>query len=433
MTRAIHRYFVYLLLAAALPLASCGKSQETGSGGGGEGATKLLLLDTGIEEVNQNTWRAAIANFEKNNPGATVDFRPYKDDDYSQGGMLIAALTSETPPDVYFEWAWAAVARDAKNGHALDLTPFITPEFKVIIDEHSWAGTDYDGKTYMIPAAFEVANLIYYRRQTLADHGIAVPQTWEEFLEACKKLKAAGVTPIFQGNQAAWPCGNWASEIASRYLGVEGYREAGAVPPARPLTDDGFVQAVTRLAELRDAGAFNSDINTLNDNEGMAHFVSGQGAFIFAGSWVVDQLLEAGGAEAFGVFRTPKLPGEPEGNNYMLANSTGYMIHAKTKNPELAFALLEELVAPEVQRIRIEGGLNTTNAAVMKEISAPMQQAVLDELAKADEWIAAPDISWNRYTAERFYEAVKQVVGGEAEPAAALESAARDVAAATKK
>ncbi|MBI1785209.1 hypothetical protein HYR69_08695 [Candidatus Sumerlaeota bacterium] len=105
------------------------------------------------------------------------------------------------------------------------------------------------------------------------------------------------------------------------------------------------------------------------------------------------------------------------------------MINSKTHDKELAFDLLRHLMSLDVQKVRIEGGLNSTLLDGQKEIKAPLQLRVLEVLNQGGEWVAAPDISWNRFTAERFYEAVKQVVGGEAEPLAALQAAERDVAA----
>ncbi len=411
-------------------ISGCGKQGEGREGkSDAPGKSKILLLDTGIEEVNQKTWHAAIARFEKSHPGATVDFRPSKDDDYSQGGILIAALRSKNPPDVYFEWAWSAVARDAGNGTALDLTPFISEEIESYVEPRAWAGTKFNGKTYMLPAAFEVANFLFYRKKTLTDQGIEPPKTWEDFIAACKKLKESGVQPIFQGNQAAWPAGNWASELSVCYLGLDHYQEAGLNPPKTRLTDPGFVKALTLMKQLKEIGAFNSDVNTLNDNEGLARFTGGEGAFTFAGSWILDQLTETGGAEVYGILPRPQLPDQPPNSRYILANSAGYMINTKTPKPELAFDLLRELLTLDVQRIRVQGGLNSIHPDAQKEIDSPMQRTVLATLREGGEWVAAPDISWNRFTAERFYEAVKQVVGGEAEPPAALQAAERDVAA----
>lgn len=419
--------FPILVLVAAFGCGGKEKGkEETGS------KTKLLLLDTGIEEVNRNTWKAAIASFEKAHPDAKIEFRPYKDDDYSQGGVLMAALHGQTPPDVYFEWAWTSARRDGSNGTALDLTPFITPEFKAKTVPQAWAGTQFEGKTFLIPMAYDFANLIFYRKKPLEANGIQPPKTWQEFLDACKKLKAAGLQPIFQGNQGAWPAGNWASEMAGCYLGAEKYQQAGEKPARTPLTDPGFIQAVTRLKELRELGAFNSDINTLNDNEGMAHYMNGEGVFIFAGSWVLDQLGEAGGEKEFGILPRPSLPGELPGKRYALANSSGYMIQAKTKRPDLAYDLLQHYFSLPTQRVRVAGGLSTTNLEAQKEIASPMQKEVLKLLDEHDEWIAAPDISWNRYTAERFYEAVKQVLDGGIEPMAALQAAQQDVERASK-
>ncbi|MBI3735199.1 extracellular solute-binding protein, partial [Candidatus Sumerlaeota bacterium] len=191
-----------LALIAGASFFSCGGSEE---GARSTGQKRILLYDTGIEEVNQRMWHTAIDRFEKAHPGVKVDFKPYKDDEYSQGGILIAALRSKTPPDVYFEWAWSGVERDAANGTSIDISPYLKPEFSEKFAPQAWAGAKYKEKPYLLPMTFEVANLIFYRKKALADHGIEPPKTWEEFLSVCKKLKGAGIQPIFQGNQAGWP------------------------------------------------------------------------------------------------------------------------------------------------------------------------------------------------------------------------------------
>ncbi len=423
-----------LLIACLMPFAlGCGKSEE---GSKTEVAqktgkkTRILLLDTGIEDANKKVWGAAIKSFESAHPDAKVDLEVHKDDDYSQGGLLISRLGSDTPPDVYFEWSWAAVARDANStkNKALDLTSYITPEWRATFESGSWSGTDFDGKTYMIPIGADAANLIFYKKKVLADHGIEPPKTWDEFVAACKKLREAGIDPIFQGNQGAWVCGNWAAEIAVSYMGLDKYRKAGTKPPQTKLSDPDFVKAVSLLKQLYDARAFNSDLNTLDDREGMAHFTQGPAAFTFAGSWVLDVLGENGGDAVFAILPRPQLPGEPAGPRMILANSAGYMVCSKTARPDLAFDLLKHLMKPEVQRFRILGGLNSANIEAQKEITSPLQLAVQKVLKESPQWVAAPDISWERYTAERFYQAVKEVVSGAAEPQAALEEADRDVA-----
>lgn len=425
--------FALLAPLVALAIACGGGGEEAGSGGGADGGApsgkkRLLVYDTGIEPVNRAAWAEAERIFEAAHPDIDVDVKAFKDDDYSQGGKLIAALRSRTPPDIYFEWTWAAVTRDAKNGNALDLTDRIDADLRAALDPKTFAGTDHEGRTYMIPGAFDVANLIFYRKATLAEHGIEPPKTWEEFVAACAKLKTAGVVPIHQGNLAAWPAGNWAAELSAVYLGLDRYRQAGENPPRVLLTDDGFVQALERLKELRDAGAFNPDIDTLNDNEGIAGFASGSGAFIFAGAWVLDSLTEAG-IDDFGVIQRPALPGAPEGPRYLLANATGYMVNSKCPIPDLAVELIRNYNSYEAQIPRVKGGLNSCNIKAQSEAQSALRAEVLGILDASEAWVAAPDISWERYTAERFYAAVKEVVNGSKEPREALEAAAADVAA----
>lgn len=417
--------------AAALALAmalGCGSGDKSGASG-----KEIIVYDTGIEAANRAAWAEALRLFKSAHPDVAVKHKPIKDDDYSQGGQLIAALRSKHPPDIYFEWTWASVRRDGSNGVARDLTPYLDDAFKATLDPRSFAGATYEGKTFMIPFSFDVANLIYYRKKPLEERGIAVPETWEQFVEACRRLQADGVLPILQGNQGNWVAGNWTSDMAACYMGLPAFEGAGENPPTTPLASPGFVKAVTRLKELRDAKAFNDDVNSLNDTEAMAQYVGGKGVFLINGSWAIDQLTEHGGGDVYGVMARPRLPEEPVDEKLILANASGYMVHSRAENPEMMVEIIKTFVSPEVQKIRTKAGLNTSSIEAAKTITSPLQIRSQEILSNSGGWVAAPDISWKeRYTAERLYEAVRYVIGGEAEPLEALQAADRDIKAKLK-
>lgn len=61
-----------------------------------------------------------------------------------------------------------------------------------------------DGKAYTFPIATGISGMIY-NKALFADAGIAeVPTTWDELLDACAKLQAAGYQPFSVGIKDAW-------------------------------------------------------------------------------------------------------------------------------------------------------------------------------------------------------------------------------------
>ena len=58
-----------------------------------------------------------------------------------------------------------------------------------------------DGNIYSVPVNIHRANVLWYNPKVLADNGVAVPTTMEEWFAAMDTLKAAGVTPLALGEQ----------------------------------------------------------------------------------------------------------------------------------------------------------------------------------------------------------------------------------------
>ena len=61
----------------------------------------------------------------------------------------------------------------------------------------------YPGRTSVLPYSVMAASVIY-NKQIFADNDVEVPETWDDFLAVCEKLKAAGVDPIYSTFKDAW-------------------------------------------------------------------------------------------------------------------------------------------------------------------------------------------------------------------------------------
>ena len=61
----------------------------------------------------------------------------------------------------------------------------------------------YDGETYAIPSQIAYATM-FYNKDIFAQYDLAVPTTYEEFLNVCTVLKENGITPIAMEASEAW-------------------------------------------------------------------------------------------------------------------------------------------------------------------------------------------------------------------------------------
>ena len=70
---------------------------------------------------------------------------------------------------------------------------------------------------------------IWYSKDLFAQAGITeAPTTWEELIDACQKLKDAGIAPIAVGAKDAWPAAHWYYWLSLRICSPDVYEESMA-------------------------------------------------------------------------------------------------------------------------------------------------------------------------------------------------------------
>lgn len=59
--------------------------------------------------------------------------------------------------------------------------------------------------THIIPYVANAAGVLY-NRDMFVEHGWEIPQTWDEMLQLCDKIKAEGIMPFYFGFKDTWTC-----------------------------------------------------------------------------------------------------------------------------------------------------------------------------------------------------------------------------------
>ena len=220
-------------------------------GGTAFGQTELTIAHAMTGGTDREAFDAIVTAFEEQNPDITVR-QIVQDDDLDQDAGLITLLQSNDPPDIYFQWGGALVARDAAAGYAADLSEALAQDgWGESFVDAAWsapAGTTYESGIYLIPNTLDVTTALWYNVDLFEEHGVAVPQTWAELVSASATLAENGVTPIILGNQEYWPLGNWAGHITARVVGMERFDAAFRLQ--EPFNQPAFVDAFERIAEL---------------------------------------------------------------------------------------------------------------------------------------------------------------------------------------
>lgn len=137
-------------------------------------------------------YKKAIAAFEKAK-SVKVTIQTFQWPDLQQ--KLTADFLSGMTPDIAEEPGGFWATRFGDDGDIMALNSFLEKD-KGFLDDFVPAGLEVrqvNGKTYAIPMHLTMGGLIFANSKMLSKAGVEIPTTWEEFLEASKKIQASGV------------------------------------------------------------------------------------------------------------------------------------------------------------------------------------------------------------------------------------------------
>lgn len=126
---------------------------------------------------------------------------------------------------------------------------------------------------------------IWYNKKIFADNGITVPGTWDQLMADAAKLKAAGVQAFALDGKDGWPTSRLIGAYIYRSLGPDALQEVA--DGKAKLTDPGYVQAATAVADLAKAGYGGSHIGSIDYTTAQNEFVTGKAAMWYMGSWAL--------------------------------------------------------------------------------------------------------------------------------------------------
>ena len=142
----------------------------------------------------------------------------------------------------------------------------------------------FDGHYYAVPVNIHRANVVWYNKRVLDEHGIdpATLTSWDAFFEACDKLVAEGVSnPISLGDKGKWTDTHVLEQIIASE-GIDFYEDFVNGKTTSP-TDPKLVHALETFSKY--LGYVNPDHAALTWDEATARVITGEAAFNIMGDW----------------------------------------------------------------------------------------------------------------------------------------------------
>ena len=385
---------------------------------------KVLHIQSiqGIRDI----WKSAADEFEKSHPGVKVQFEYLENEAFK--AKLPTLLQSKDKPSVFHSWGGGVMKEQVQAGICQDITSAIGGEFK---DSFYPAGVQnfiVDGKSYGLPN--DVAPIVFWYNKELCQKAGVDPtkiKEWDDFLEAVKKCKAAGVTPIAAGGGDKWPLHFYPAMLMMRVLGKSGLEQVVSPDSKTGLADPGVLKAWKLYKDLCDLQPFQNGYQTAKFQDAGGFFHDGKAAFHLMGVWDLTEgransaTKKGLSNDQIGWFFLPEVKDGKGKANDIFASVDGWLVTKEAPKETVDF--FKVWLGKETQTKLAAAGLFIPMVkGTAASIQDPFLHAIAQEAEKTD-WIAiAMDQLLGPDTGRVFNDEAAAVAAGSATPDQAVKA-----------
>ena len=245
--------------------------------------TNVTVLHVSDNAGQKAIWEQIAKDYNAAHPGVNVQFK-YLENEAFKAKLPTMLQADKSRPDLFYSWGGGVMQAQDKAGFLKDITK----------DVASWeselAPTAVDafkvnGKVVGVP--FEVGEVVfYYNKKLFEKSGVKAEdiKTWDDFLGAVKKLKAAGITPLVVGAGEKWPMHFYYSYLVMRIGGEHALADAKAGKDGG-FKNATFVEAGKRLQELAALEPFQPGYLSTSHAQSAGIFGDGKAAMDLMGQW----------------------------------------------------------------------------------------------------------------------------------------------------
>jgi multiple sugar transport system substrate-binding protein/raffinose/stachyose/melibiose transport system substrate-binding protein len=363
-----------------------------------EAKTKTNIVHYYSGELGKKDMNTIIEKFNAQSEKCEVVDNTTGHEDFKT--QILVMLAGNNPPDVFSYWAGARVQFVVDSDALMELSDFWKAEkLGEVVSQGIQGSTQYNGGVYSIPQNFHYSGF-FYNPKTMEKAGITeMPETWDEFMDACEKLKAAGVAPIALGSMNRWPAQFFIDFLVSYTAGHE-YR-AKLQKGEAAFDDPEVMKAMELWKELIDKGYFYPDANAYDWTDAADQVASGEAGMTLMGTWITGYWDGLGftAVEDYDVFPFPII--DPAIPPATFASTDSWTIPADAKNADCAKEFIAWTLTPEMQLLWAKGqGALPASAKTDTSSFNPVMKKALDFISGGTMWLPAYDLSTTPPNAE---------------------------------
>jgi multiple sugar transport system substrate-binding protein len=378
----------------------------------GASAQEPIKLTIWSIDGDNGLYSTLAAEFDELNEDIVVEWRGVPFDDLVNEALR-AFATGQAPDVISLDNPDFALF--SSRGAMLDITERVANS--KIIDtsvyyEGPLASAMWDGKLYGVPKATNTIAL-FYNKDLMAKAGIEnPPQTWDELLNAARKLNdpannVYGLTWSAKGNEeGTFQFLPWIQMSGGSFEKVNG---------------PGAVKALELWKTILDEKLASQDVLTMGQWDSTGTFNAGNAAMAISGPWELGRMS----TDAKFDWGVTLLPTEVAGGDRSSAmGDFNWGIYANTQHPDEAFRAIEYFVEqtprlfPEFSNIPPRGDVPLPSTGDARKDAA---LAVFQEQLKYAQ-PRGPHPEWAKIS-KAIYDAMQAALTGQASPQEALDTA----------
>jgi len=232
-------------------------------------------------------WNQAIEEYMKTHPDVEIvqDITSHGEYQHVKSKTMLA---TDTLPELFLINSMD-MRSAVRNKRLMDWTEIVNsdPGWRDSFLPGLFAETTFGDRVYAIPFQFIFNEALYFNTEIFQKIGLEkIPESWEDFMNVCQKLKDAGYIPMAMGAKYGWPIVSFFVEILCEYIcGKDWVDEIGSFTGRASFDDPKFIEVMKIFKEPVDKGYFNLDWIPLDNPEAIGYFYAEQAAILPQGSW----------------------------------------------------------------------------------------------------------------------------------------------------
>lgn len=367
--------------------------QSSGDNSSDESSEKITLtLMTDNQSPRDGLNAVVEAIEEKYNIATEIELRPGGDEGEN---IVRTRLASGEMTDLNFFNSGALFNTLNPESNFVDLT---NEPFMENVDDQFKKVVSVNGKVYAAPGVPNMGTGNWlYNKKIYADLGLSVPKTWEELMNNCEKIKAAGKTAVIGSYKDSWTAqlillGDYYNVQAQ----VPDFAEQLTAGKAKFATTPAALRSFEKLAEPYKRGFMNKDFLSTTYDQALKMLANGDGAHYPMLSQGITAIATnyPDKINDIGFFAQPG--DSPDINGATVWMPAGISVYNKSENIDAAKKWLEFFVSQEgvdiyMSKQKPDGPLIIKGATLPDDV----YPAVRDEQAYVDSGKIAPALEFS--------------------------------------